>query len=93
MGDVINDAYDTSLSVWIPVGERHFWMDASHTMTDRISGIFINAKTPPVDVTLYFRPFSDSAWVGIFGWLGCAVIVLAALMPVQSSGIVAMPRH
>lgn len=69
LGDVIYGNADMSLSTWTPIAGRDHWMQFTLPMTNRESGVLINEKLPPVDATLFLRPFTWESWKAIAGLL------------------------
>lgn len=63
-GAIANDEQDLPLTIWAFNHERNFWADTPVPLYDRPILIAINNQVEALDLTLLFRPFTPSSWLG-----------------------------
>lgn len=84
MGAVVRDEYDTALSVWQWNSDRDHFADFTASFYPRETRAVLNSKRPPVDVTLFLRPFTPPSWLATMAVV--AFLAAALLVPFRVFG-------
>ena len=66
-GKIVRREFDLSISNWNHKLEWDPLLDGTVSIFDNYLIQIINIKKPPMDLTLFFRPFKNESWLAILG--------------------------